>query len=450
MPPLDWKTLEAPFLTDHVQLTSRDRFVKAGEAYFDASASWIIFQAVPVPAGDAKPDDFYSMYVAKVVKGEDGRISGLEEPVLISPPGSWNSCGWFHPKLPGAVLFSSTLTPPSTEQKFGFQVRDRKYVWLFPEEAEMVVAQVPAVFADIVGKPAPQGATVRPEKLFPMPEYQAEGSWSKDGRFVLYASVRPERVEGRADADLFVYDARTGKHHALVTADGYDGGPFWSPDEKMICYRSDRKFDDRLQIFVAELKYEDGVPVGIVKEHQLTDNGAVNWAPYWHPSGEFLVFGSSLEGHMNYEVFAVEVKPDVPARDVRVMRVTHANGADVLPVFSRDGRWMMWTAQRGPLAEGEQRASSQLWVARVTHGLRFAGMDWGRIEGVVRDRLAELGWQDYELKDSLMAQGWQVTATRDRAPDGGALIIEFRLASDGKIRSEVAGPRSDASGQTGR
>jgi hypothetical protein len=31
---------------------------------------------------------------------------------------------------------------------------------------------------------------------------------------------------------------------------------------------------------------------------------------------------------------------------------------------------MMWTAQRGPLAEGEQRPSSQLWVARVGDGLK--------------------------------------------------------------------------------
>jgi hypothetical protein len=44
-----------------------------------------------------------------------------------------------------------------------------------------------------------------------------------------------------------------------------------------------------------------------------------------------------------------------PAHSVRI---TDASGADVLPVFSRDGRTMMWTAQRG---EGER--SSQVWVA---------------------------------------------------------------------------------------
>jgi hypothetical protein len=37
----------------------------------------------------------------------------------------------------------------------------------------------------------------------------------------------------------------------------------------------------------------------------------------------------------------------------------------VLPVFNHDGSLMMWTAQRGPLAPGENRPSSQLWVARI-------------------------------------------------------------------------------------
>lgn len=365
--PLDWKTLEAPFLTDHVQLTTRNRFVKAGEAYFDLSTSWIIFQAVPVPAEGAAPDDFYSMYVARLVRDAGGAITGIETPIRVSPPGSWNSCGWFHPLHPGRVLFSSTLTRPSEHQKAGFQAGPRKYVWLFPEEADVVTGVVPEVFADIVGKPAPRGATLRLEPVIALPRYQAECSYSHDGRFVLYASVRPQQPSDRADADIWVYDTHTGEHHALVTADGYDGGPFFSPDERMICYRSDRRGDDRLQIFVAELKYEGGVPVGITREHQLTDNGLVNWAPYWHPSGRYLIYGTSLEDHRNYEVAAVEVRLD--GGEARTVRLTHADHADVLPVFSRDGSWMMWTSQRDPAEADEAHPSSQLWAARVAPGL---------------------------------------------------------------------------------
>jgi hypothetical protein len=57
-------------------------------------------------------------------------------------------------------------------------------------------------------------------------------------------------------------------------------------------------------------------------------------------------------------------RPGFVVDDRLTRRVTFAGGADVLPVFSRDGRWMMWTAQRGEMIVGETRPSSQLWMAR--------------------------------------------------------------------------------------
>ena len=121
----------------------------------------------------------------------------------------------------------------------------------------------------------------------------------------------------------------------------------------------------------------DGVPVGIEHEYQITDNESVNWAPFWHPSGKFLVYGTSEVSHGNYEVFAIEIddaklKSENPAASLRRTRLTQANGADVLPVFTSDGKTMMWTAQRGPMMAGEQKPSSQLWVADFDLGaLKF-------------------------------------------------------------------------------
>ena len=377
---LDWKTAEPPVLTRHIQLTSRDQFVKAGEAYFSPDASWIIFQAVPIPEEGKQPDPFYSMYVAKVSHGSDGGISGIGSPVRVSPPGSANTCGWFNPVLKGSVLFGSTIDRPKTDQKGGFQVGARKYVWLFPEETEVCERLVPEMLTDArsgaaqIASWADDKRTTTPVPVFSRPDYDAECSYSADGRFVLYSHVRPVKTNGRDDADIWVYDTRTHQHHALVVADGYDGGPFFSPDGKRICYRSDRKHNDLLQLFVADLKFDaEGVPVGIEREYQLTDNDGVNWAPFWHPSGRFLIYGTSQVSHANYEVFGIELdeatlRADAPgnraAATLRRARITHANGADVLPVFSPDGQWMMWTAQRGPMVSGEQKPSSQLWAAR--------------------------------------------------------------------------------------
>ncbi len=370
--PLDWKSLEAPILSRHVQLTSREQFLKAGEAYFSPDARWIIFQATPVPAAGAAPDAHYSMYVAKLTRNDGGRITGIEKPIMVSPPGSWNSCGWFHPTQPHKIIFGSTITAPATEQHSEFRVGERKYVWMFPQEAEVVERVVDQIFRDThPDSPpvlwAPDAATVKP--VFTRPDYDAECSYSRDGRFILYGHVREDRKPGgRADADIYVFDTQTNKHHALVTADGYDGGPFFSPDGKRICYRSDRKLNDLLQLYVADLKFDNGVPVGIDREYQVTDNAAVNWAPFWDATSSYLIYGSSEVSHGNYEVFAVEagaakLRGGAKAADLKRVRITQANGADVLPVFSPDGKTMMWTAQRGPMVAGEQKASSQLWVA---------------------------------------------------------------------------------------
>lgn len=371
--PIDWKTLEAPLLTEHLQLTSRDQFVKAGEAYFDhhSPPRWVIFQAVPVPSASDEPDPFYAMYVARLTwKGE--RLTGIEKPIKISPDGSANTCGWFDPVTPHRVIFGSTLTRPGSTQRPGFQVGTRRYIWMFPHEMEIVSRTVPEIFY-ATDRDAPQprwGAdAAAAQTVFARPNYDAECSFSKDGRFILYAHVRDEPTRGKDDADIWVYDTQTGKQHEIVRADGYDGGPFFSHDNKRICYRSDRVGNDLLQLFVADLKFDSqGVPVGIDREHQITNNQHVNWAPYFHPSGKFLIYGTSEEGHTNYEVYAVEVPEAAdsakPADKLRHRRITNASGADVLPVFSDDGKYMMWTGQRGPKAEGEDKPSSQVWVAR--------------------------------------------------------------------------------------
>lgn len=394
---LDWKTQEAPYLANHLQLTARADFVRAGEAYFSPDGAWIIFQAVPVPPAGPDgvlppPDAFYSMYVAKLRRDNHGRVFGMEKPVRISPPGSANTCGWFHPTNPQMVIYGSTLQAPAEQQKPGFQVGTRKYVWMFPEETEVVQQPVFALSGGINGAAAKRGparSTTTPQPLFSRAHYDAECSFSNDGRFVLYAHVedappgQPPEAAHKTDANIYVFDTKTNQHIPLVTAPGYDGGPFFSPDGNRICYRSDRRGDDLLQIFVADItRDKNGVPSGISREYQLTSNENVNWAPYWHPSGKFLIYATSEVSHKNYEIFAVDADSaslaaiakaagaDTSKGTVAVAaqraRITHADGADVLPVFSPDGSLMMWTSQRGDKAAGEDRPSSQLWIADVT------------------------------------------------------------------------------------
>jgi Tol biopolymer transport system component len=153
-----------------------------------------------------------------------------------------------------------------------------------------------------------------------------------------------------------VKDLISGRAQPLVTAPGYDGGPFFSNGENRLCYRSDRHGDSLLQVHVCDVVRDaSGAITGTRNERQLTANEHVNWAPYWSPDDEVLIYASSEVGHDNYEIFEVSTAAS-DAPPVRA-RITHAPGADVLPVFDPSGRRMMWTSQRGP------GKSSQLWIA---------------------------------------------------------------------------------------
>ncbi|MBL0928168.1 MAG: PD40 domain-containing protein, partial [Phycisphaerales bacterium] len=317
----EWARAEAAVLGDYAQLTFPTEFTRAGEAYFDPTGTWIIFQATE-RAGPGKPAEKegageapkeavppspYGMLVAKVIRNENGRIVGIEAPLRISPPGSANTCGWFDPRpqRAGLVIYSSTMRPiPADEASPGYQRGTGKYRWAFPPQMQMVAQFIPEYRADR-GMPPPIGWLTDPNPQQPWSGYQAEASYSPDAKHTVFAAMNPRTQ----DIDLYVW-GQTRQPMLLVSAKGYDGGPFFSPDGKRVAYRSDRTGEGNLQLFVADLTFDsDGFVTGVAVEHQLTDDKNVNWAPFWHPSGKFLVFASSAVGHDNYEVFSIEVPP---------------------------------------------------------------------------------------------------------------------------------------------
>ena len=336
-----------PMLDEPVQLTDSERFVKAGEAYFSDDGRRIIFQAIEQPEPGTPPDDHYAMFVADVVRFVD-QIVGLENVRCISPPDSANTCGWFYPGRSDRVLFATTTTPPVMDDVPGYQRDSGNYEWQFPPEMDIVSLDLDRAdgtadgFEPMVGDPA---------------NYLAEGSISPDGRHLLYTSL------ATGDGDLYVKDLKTGAVRCIVSKPGYDGGPFFSPDGRRITYRSDRNQNDLLQIFVSELAFdEDGAITGVDREFQLTDNGHVNWCPFWTSDGRNLVYATSEIGHYNYEIFMIDAQAgdeESPARyGTGSRRVTFAPGFDGLPAFSADGKHMIWTSKRS----GED--GSQLWVSK--------------------------------------------------------------------------------------
>jgi Tol biopolymer transport system component len=134
----------------------------------------------------------------------------------------------------------------------------------------------------------------------------------------------------------------------LTSVAGYDGGPFFSPDGARIIWR---RFDASgliADIWTMNLDGSD--------PKQLTDFGAMSWAPYIHPSGQYVIFASNKLGFENFELFLV----DIEGRKEPV-RVTYSDGFDGLPVPSPDGTRLAWTSNRAGGREG------QIFLAQWNH-----------------------------------------------------------------------------------
>ncbi len=95
---------------------------------------------------------------------------------------------------------------------------------------------------------------------------------------------------------------------------------------------------------------------------RLTDFDAMSWAPYFHPSSEYVIFASNKLGFSNFELYMV----DSQGRHEPV-RVTTTDGFDGLPVFSPDGKRLAWTSSRTP------QKKAQIFIADWNHEAAAGG-----------------------------------------------------------------------------
>ena len=76
---------------------------------------------------------------------------------------------------------------------------------------------------------------------------------------------------------------------------------------------------------------------------QITRLDVMSWAPYFHPSGAYIIFTNNTQGFGNFELYMVD-----SAGQHEPVRVTYTEGFDGLPVFSPDGQRLAWTSTRTP------------------------------------------------------------------------------------------------------
>ncbi|CAN5249723.1 hypothetical protein BH11PLA2_BH11PLA2_37560 [soil metagenome] len=321
--PADWATAEGKHLSNIKQVT--DGFVRAGEGYFSTDGKRIIFQAEEKGTGNP----FYQIFVQDLATGK---------PTRISPGKGRTTCAYFRPDGQ-RVIFASSHTDPNIAKNVESETKQReedaktgkrrRYSWDFDEHMKIYEADA-------------DGGNLK--CLTPDAKvYTAEGSYSTDGKQIVYSSGNAGNVQ------LYIMNADGSGARQITTAKGcYNGGPFFSPDGTKVIFRSDRKEKDRLQLYVVN---SDGTG-----ETALTDNDKwVYWAPYWYKDGKHIIYTaadhSDPMARPNYDLYWMNLESK------KTTRITHAPGQDVLPVFSPDYTKLMWTSNR------DGRSPTQLYLA---------------------------------------------------------------------------------------
>jgi Tol biopolymer transport system component len=326
---------ERDFLTRVRRLTVEGK--RAGEGYWAPDGKRLVFQSER-EAGNP----FYQIYVLDLVTGDTKRIS---------TGAGKTTCAFFRPGT-DEIEFASTHADPKSkeyqDQELAFRAsgKERRYSWDYDPEM------------DIYSYAGKTGALKR---LTTAKGYDAEGSYSPDGQWIVFSSMRGAYDHALNDAEkkwldenpsnfaeIYIMRADGSGQKRLTNAAGYDGGPFFTPDGRKIAWR---RFDEQGLIADVWTMNLDGSD-----QKQITTFGSMSWAPYMHPSGAYFIFASNKLGFDNFELFMVDA-----AGTKEPVRVTYSPGFDGLPVPSPDGKTLAWTSSRAGGSAG------QLFLAQWNH-----------------------------------------------------------------------------------
>jgi Tol biopolymer transport system component len=293
-----------------------------GEAYFSFDSRQLIYQS---NRGGYQCDKIWTM-----------NIDGSNKK-MVSPDHGAHTCSFFYPGEQ-SIVFASTrhldaACPP--KPKWPDHIR---YAWpLYPYDIYRA-------------NPDGTGLTV----LTDNPKYDAEPIVSSDGKSIVFGSQR----EG--DFDIYRMDADGSNVTRLTDSLGYDGGPWFSPDGSKIAWRAWHPQTDAEKAQWREnmeKDYIESTPLDIWvmdadggNKKRLTNNGATNWAPSWHPDGKRIVFSSNMDdwredyksyGH-NFELYLINID------GTGLERITYNNVFDSFPMFSPDGKKIAFGSNRNP------------------------------------------------------------------------------------------------------
>jgi len=310
---------------------------KNAEAYFSFDGQKLIFQSTK----DPKEKSLLPCYQIFTMDLDGTNIR------RVSTGSGATTCGYYFPGE-RRVLYSSThlfslLCPPPLP-------KTKQYRWALDNYDIFSI--------HVSGRDL--------QRLTSAPGYDAEATISPDGKTIVFTSLR--------DGDLEIYTMKIDGTNIrrLTNTIGYDGGAFFSPDSRRIVYRANHpQIKEKIQA------YQDLLAKNIVEpsnleifvmnadgsdQRQVTANGASNFAPYFHPDDQRIIFSSSLsytpeeKGRPAFHLYLI--------RDdgTKLEPITFKGHFNSFPMFSPDGTKLVWVSDRKATSPREFNMFLADWV----------------------------------------------------------------------------------------
>ena len=301
------------------------------EAYFSLDGSSLIFQA----RGQGEGCD--QIYTLDLATGDTR---------LVSTGQGRTTCSYYYP-AGDRILYSSThhwdpSCPPSPDMSQG-------YVWALYPTFDIFAAD-------------PDGSDL--VQLTESWGYDAEATFSPVEDLIVFTSMR--------DGDLEIYTMRGDGSDVrrLTHRPGYDGGPFFSPDGTKIVYRAHypdtpEELAEYRRLLAQGLIRPSRVEVYVMEadgsnQRQVTNNGRANFAPFFHPSGEKIIFSTNFHDPdprgREFDLFMVGLD------GTGMKQITFSEGFDGFPMFSPDGKYLVWGSNRNESHPGNTNVFIAEWV----------------------------------------------------------------------------------------
>jgi Tol biopolymer transport system component len=290
------------------------------EAYLSFDEQRLSFQAT---FGELECDQIFTM-----------NIDGTDKKMVSTGKGR-TTCAYY---LPGddRIIYSSThlahdKCPPVPD-------RSKGYVWQLYDSFDIFSVKTDG--KDLI-------------RLTDSGKYDAEATVSPNGDKIVFTSLRD------GDPEIYVMDIDGSNQTRLTFEKGYDGGPFFSADGSKIVFRSSRPKT------VEELAdYDDLVEHGYVRPSvleiyvmnadgsdikKITNLGKASFAPFFHPSGDKIIFASNVNSTTgrNFDIYTVNIN------GTGLEQITFNETFDGFPIFSRDGKKLIFCSNRFNKKEGD-------------------------------------------------------------------------------------------------